>query len=200
MFCLFDLSFVISYSNYFGFPTLPPLFSLLPWQLLPVQIQSLLSGWRRGLNLGSTTRGQNKKSEKLLIPKRGIYQGQTLQQASHWPCFCSLLAATESTNLSTHPVLKQSLLLVLTREARQPSQTPTTSLQDSGNISLSLPLTRSVPSTNSQHQSFQKPPSEQPEGPDVQNNPSGCYPRGSGLALKKGRFRLGMRKKFLLWE
>lgn len=141
MFCLFDLTFVISYSNYFGFPTLPPLFSLLPWQLLPVQIQSLLSGWRRGLNLGSTTRGQNKKSEKLLIPKRGIYQGQTLQQASHWPCFCSLLAATESTNLSTHPVLKQSLLLVLTREARQPSQTPTTSLQDSGNI-------KSEPSTH----------------------------------------------------
>lgn len=101
-FCLFDLIFVISYSDYFGFPTfIPSPLSFLPWQLLPVQIKSILPGWSWGLNLGSTTRGQNKKSEKLLIPKGAVYQGQTLQKPSHWSYFSSLFAATESTNLSS---------------------------------------------------------------------------------------------------
>lgn len=178
VFCLFDLIFVISYSDYFGFPTFTPSpLSFLPWQLLPVQIVN--SSWmEQRSEFGLYNRGQNKEWE-IVHTKRNSLSGPNSTATFSLTLFQQLACSYRKHKplYSPYPILMQSLLMVLTREARRPSQKATISLQDSGNLSLSLPLTRYIPSTNSQHQSFQKPPPEQPEGPDVHNNPSGMLPK-----------------------
>jgi len=126
---------------------------------------------QRSEHLGST-RGQNKKREIVSVRKRSL-SGPNYSNLPTDRTLVTCLHLRKAQPSLLHRRHTNAKLVLGTDWRRQAAISDTYHcLQASENLRLSLPLTRHTPAINSEHQSPQKPPPEQPEGLDIHNNPS----------------------------